>query len=189
MSHNVAQLKAEFESLCRTYIKREGIEQLLERLSKSDFYTAPASTRYHDSEEGGLVYHCIKVFKNLKHDLFGRYPDETLAIVALFHDLCKIGFYKVSSRNVKNEVTGKWEKVPYYEVDDKLPFGHGEKSVFLLLEFLKLDIQESMAIRWHMGAFVGQQDWLTLGTAFEQYPLAMYLHFADMKATYIKEEI
>ena len=125
-------------------------------------------------------------FKILLRDIGGVYDNETIAIVALFHDLCKIGYYKVSSRNVKNEATGKWEKVPYYEVEDKLPYGHGEKSVYLLSEFIKLTVQEAMAIRWHMGAYVGQQDWQTLGKAYDEFPLAMFLHFADMKATHLK---
>ena len=79
--------------------------------------------------------------------------EETYAIVALLHDLCKANFYKKGTRNVKNDETGKWEKVPSYSVEDMFPYGHGEKSVFLIERFMKLKVEEAVAIRWHMGGF------------------------------------
>lgn len=180
--------KEQFETIVRRFIKRDGVENLLIALAKSDFYTAPASTRYHDSEESGLVKHSIKVFSTLESDLDNNLEGittESIAIAGLFHDLCKVGFYKVSSRNVKDE-KGKWIQVPYYEVDDKLPLGHGEKSVMMILQYMKLTTEEMMAIRWHMSGFEPKENYPALSSAYSEYPLAVYLHIADLKATYIK---
>ena len=166
-------------------IKRDGIENLLQNLEKSDFFTAPASTRFHDSEEGGLCQHSLNVFNYLLKELHGKESDESIAIVSLFHDICKIGFYKIEMRNKKDE-HGKWISVPFYTVDDKLPLGHGSKSVFLLLQDIKLTIDEVMAITWHMGLSVPKEDYNTMSKAFTEFPLALHLHIADMKATYLK---
>lgn len=171
--------------MVRSHVKRDGIEDLLVALEHSDFYTAPASTKFHDSVAGGLVDHSIKVYTALLKLTEGKgFSDETLAIVAFFHDLCKIGFYKVDSRNVK--VDGKWESVPYYSVDDSFPIGHGEKSIIMLMEHMKLTNDEIMAIRWHMGGFEPKESYMALSAAYGQCPLAVYLHMADLSATYIK---
>lgn len=179
--------KENFITTCRLLIKRDGIEELLATLEKTDFYTAPASTRFHDSEEGGLVAHSLRVFDFLYGELMDNenFNHESIAIVSLFHDLCKIGYYKIDYRNVKNEF-GKWDRVPYYTVEDKLPYGHGEKSVDMLRDFMKLTEEEKFAIRFHMGSYEGQQIWNTLSEAYKMYPLALYTHIADMKATYLK---
>lgn len=180
-------LQERFEQWARTYITRDGIEGLLQVLAKSDFYTAPASTRHHNSFDGGLAEHSISVCRILMQDVGKDFNLESLAIVSLFHDICKIGYYKVDYRNNKNE-KGQWEKVPYYTVDDIFPYGHGEKSVLLVQEHMKLTDEELMAIRWHMGAYEGQQAWNTVSTAFEKFPLALHLHIADMKSTYLMEK-
>lgn len=182
-------MKDNFERIAKAYIKRDGIDTVLQMLSTTDFYKAPASTKYHDSCESGLVEHSIRVAKILFDDLKGnsQFSDESKAIVSLFHDICKIGYYTVDTRNVKEN--GVWKQVPYYAVDDKLPLGHGEKSVIMLMQLMRLSTEEMMAIRWHMGAYSGQQDWNTLGTAFTEFPLALHLHLADMKATYLPKEV
>lgn len=180
--------KERFVELLRSNIERDGVERLIKALDETDFYTAPASTRFHDSEPGGLVKHSLNVYDWFRFDN----PDlsangmEMVTIITLLHDICKIGFYKVSSRNVKDE-NGKWIQVPYYEVEDQLPLGHGDKSVIMLMEFMKLTTEEMMAIRWHMGGFVPSTEYNTLGKAFESYPVALLMHIADMKATYIGE--
>jgi hypothetical protein len=110
---------------------------------------------------------------------------ESMILVALLHDVCKIGFYKVSSRNVKNE-KGLWESVPYYSIDDSLPLGHGEKSVIMLLQDIKLTVEEMMAIRWHMAGYEPKENYNALSKAFSEFPLALELHIADMRATYLK---
>ena len=120
-------------------------------------------------------------------ELYGlEVPPESAAIAALLHDLCKIGCYKAGTRNVKNEVTGTWEKVPTFFYEDPMPYGHGEKSVYIISGFMKLTRQEAMAIRWHMG-FSGNEDSRLVGQALEQYPLAFALSVADMEATYFLE--
>ncbi|MCI9028528.1 MAG: hydrolase, partial [Lawsonibacter sp.] len=177
-------------------ITREGADKLLDYLEhKSDFFTAPASARYHGAYEGGLcehslnVYHCLVDYlqRERVQELYGlEYSAESIAIVALCHDFCKIGCYKKSFRNVKDDATGKWEKVPSYTFDDPLPYGHGEKSVYITNGFIRLTREEAMAIRWHMG-FSGPEDSRTVGQALRMYPLAFALATADMEASYFLE--
>ncbi len=193
--------KEEFISIYNENIKRQGADKLLEYLIKSDFFTAPCSTRYHGAYEGGLVEHSINVYYRLKDylsrpsakELYGmNYSEETIAIVSLLHDICKVDFYSTELRNKKNDETGKWEKVPVYTIDDKLPYGHGEKSVYIISGFFygenRLTREEACAIRWHMGfSNVQGSDVNTVGNAFEKYPLAFALSVADMEATYFIE--
>ena len=183
-----------FLEICRTNIKREGIDELLDWLGKSDFFTAPASTKYHGSYVGGLLEHSLNVYECLK-ELVARYPDlnideESVTICALFHDLCKVNFYKVGTRNVKDDNTGKWYKKDIYEIDEKFPAGHGEKSCIILQWFLKrLTTDEILAIRYHMGGFdssVKGGDF-SMSKAYEMCRLAPLLHLADMEATYLVE--
>lgn len=191
--------KEEFITIYKENIKREGADKLLEYLEKSDFFTAPSSTRYHGSYEGGLVQHSLNVYHCLKDylsrprtkELYGMdYSEETIAIVSLLHDVCKINFYTVEMRNKKNEASGQWEKVPYYAINDTLPYGHGEKSVYILSGFFygdsRLTREEAFAIRYHMG-FSGIEDKNTIGRALEMYPLALALNVADMEASYYLE--
>ena len=189
--------KEEFLEIFQTHIHREGSAELLDYLlNKSDFFTAPASARFHGSYAGGLCEHSVNVFRCLE-DYLSRprvrevyklegYSMESVAIVALLHDLCKVGCYKAGTRNVKNEATGQWEKVPTFFFEDKLPYGHGEKSVYIISGFLRLTREEAMAIRWHMG-FSGTEDNRLVGQAFQQFPLAFALATADMEASYFLE--
>ena len=167
---------------------REGIEDVISFLEKSDFFIAPASTRFHGNYEGGLAEHSLKVYEILKSKLDKKEIDinvnnDTIIIVALLHDICKCNFYKVEYRNAKNE-RGDWEKVPYYTVDDTIPYGHGEKSVMMLTEYMKLTNEEKYAIRWHMGFSEPKEQYQTLGIAFKKYPLALLLFEADLESTY-----
>lgn len=185
-----------FLDIYKNKITREGSDKLLDFLEhKSDFFTAPASTRYHNAYEGGLLRHSLNVYECLVHYLERErvkdtyklnVSDETAAIVALLHDVCKVNFYTVSYRNAKDEKTGQWEKVPYYTINDTLPYGHGEKSVYMVSGFMRLSREEAMAIRWHMG-FSGIEDKNTIGRALEKYPLAFALSVADMEASYFLE--
>ena len=188
--------KEEFIEIYQANITREGSDRLLDYLEhKSDFFTAPASARYHLACEGGLcehslnVYHCLAAYleRERVRELYGmEYPPETVALVALLHDACKIGCYKRGFRNMKNDATGQWEKVPTYTFDDPLPYGHGEKSVYIVNGFIRLTREEAMAIRWHMG-FSGPEDNRTVGQALQKYPLAFALAMADMEASYFLE--
>lgn len=188
--------KQEFIDIYQKYIKREGADKLLAHLmsSASDFFTAPASTRFHGAYEGGLVEHSLNVYECLVdymnrervQELYGlEASDETIAIVALLHDLCKMNFYKPGFRNVKDD-NGVWQKVPTYEIEDKLPYGHGEKSVYIISGFMRLTREEAFAIRYHMG-FSGNEEPRNVGSAFEMFPLAFALSTADMEATYFLE--
>ncbi len=188
--------KQEFIDIYKANITREGADKLLDYLlsDKSDFFTAPASTRFHGAYAGGLLEHSLNVYYCLKDYLsreraktvYGMdYTEETVAVAALLHDICKVNFYKTDYRNAKNEM-GHWEKVPYYAVDDKLPYGHGEKSVYIISGFMRLSREEAFAIRFHMG-FSGNEDSNLVGKSFEMFPLAFALSTADMEATYFLE--
>lgn len=201
-----------FEKLLQG-VKREGVEELLNFIRGSDFYTAPASTRYHLAEEGGLLKHSIHVYDCLMKkkenpvwkEALSDVSDDTFILVSLLHDLCKAYFYgeelknrktydedKVKAANprtVKRDANGEfiWETVPAYVVDDKYPLGHGEKSVFFIMQFVKLTMLEIAAIKHHMGAYCDSSQWNTLGQAYEKYPLALALHESDLEATYLLE--
>lgn len=186
MSKNYADIFIEYFV---TYIKREGADELLAWLKGTDFFTAPASTRYHSAHEGGLVEHCVNVFECMLSRWGETENKESLAICGLLHDVCKADFYTVSYRNAKN-ADGVWEKVPYYAIDDKMPLGHGEKSLFILERFLRLTISEALAVRWHMGGFdeAVRGGSRAINDAYDNYPLAVKLHIADIEATYLMEE-
>ena len=193
-----------FESLLRS-TERAGMDNLMEFIRKSDFYTAPASTRYHSCHEGGLLEHTLNVYDRLvskfNDELWKEKVDvgsDSLIIAALLHDLCKSYFYgtelknkKVYSGNgTKSDSNGRfdWVTVPSYTVDDKIPYGHGEKSVMMIEEYIKLKPMERYAIRWHMGFSEPKENWNTLGTAMRKYPLILALHMADLESTYLLEK-
>ncbi len=189
-----AENRARFIDIYRSAITREGADKLLAYLETSDFFAAPASTRYHGNYEGGLCQHSLNVYDALVdilarprvQETYGiRYPAESVAIAALLHDLCKVNFYKTAFRNVKNE-QGRWESVPYYTIEDTLPYGHGEKSVYIASGYMRLTRDEAFAIRYHMG-FSGNEDPGNVGKALEMFPLAWALCMADMEAAYFME--
>lgn len=179
-----------FMDLFQQNVHRSGADRLLEWLSSTDFFAAPASTRFHSAYEGGLVEHSVNVYRVFmkKHFVEGEDDLESVTIATLLHDICKAGFYEISYRNKKND-TGQWEKVPYYTVNDRFPYGHGEKSVFLIERLMKLKNEEAVAIRWHMGGFddAARSGSFTISHAFENYPLAVKLHLSDLEATYLCE--
>ena len=187
--------KERFIEIYNQNITREGADKLLDfLLNGSDFFTAPASTRYHGAHEGGLVEHSLNVYDCLKDmmerprmkEVYGiEYPDESIAIAALLHDVCKVNFYKTSYRNVKDE-TGRWQSVPYYTIEDTLPYGHGEKSAYIVSAYMRLTRDEAFAIRYHMG-FSGTEDPGNVGRALEMFPLAYATCCADMEAAFLME--
>lgn len=180
--------KEEFIKIYTENISRKGSAELLEWIQKTDFFTAPASTKFHCACENGLVMHSVSVYNTMIEKHFEEGDSmESFAICALLHDLCKAQFYKVSTRNVKNDETGQWEKVPYYMVEDSFPYGHGEKSVFLIERFMRLKLEEAMAIRWHMGGFDDSTGY-AMSQAYDRYPLAVKLHLADLESTYLREK-
>ena len=187
--------KEKFIEIYTKYIKREGADKLLEYLISSDFFEAPASSRFHCSYVGGLCEHSINVYNCLvsyleaprtKELIKQSYTDESIAIVALLHDLCKIGIYKKGFRNVKDE-KGAWQRVDTFEYDDRLPYGHGEKSVYIISGYMRLTREEAFAIRYHMGYSSDTDDKRNVATSFEMFPLAFALSTADSEATYFVE--
>lgn len=183
--------REDFCDIWRREVTRPGADKLLEWLSTTDFFKAPASTRFHGACEEGLVMHSLNVYHALMDRFFeeGDNP-ESMAICGLLHDLCKANYYKTGTRNVKNEATGQWEKVPVFMVEDQFPYGHGEKSVYLIERFIRLKPAEAVAIRWHMGGFddAARGGCRAISEAYDAYPLAVKLHLADLTATYLMEK-
>lgn len=194
-----------FESLLLS-CNRDGMDKLLEFIRKSDFYTAPASTRFHNCHEGGLLEHSLNVYDCLMDKLecntWYRFcediPKESLTLIALLHDICKTYMYAVEYKNKKiysehgskSDSQGRydWESVPGYTVDDKMPLGHGEKSAFLVDEFIALKPVERYAIRWHMGFTEPKENYNYLSAAIRKYPVILAIHEADLEATYLLEK-
>lgn len=187
----------EFTEIYTSKINREGADKLLDWLLKSDFTTCPASTKFHSNHEGGLIEHSVKAYKRFVRNLVKEYgenwqdhiSEESAAIIGLLHDICKVGYYKQEMRNVKED--GVWVQKPYYAVDDKLPYGHGEKSVYIISGFMKLIREEAMAINWHMGGFDMrvQGGSYSISGAFYEFPIALIFHLSDLEATYLDEQI
>lgn len=182
---DIEKNKIRFKEIVGKYIHLNGINELVEWLETTDFFTAPSSARYHGAEPGGLCEHSLAVYDRLKN-IQADESDETIAIVSLFHDLCKVNFYKQSYRNVKNDETGKWERVPSYDYADQLPLGHGEKSMFLLMKYIRLTDEEALAIRWHMGGYMSMNrgESSALADALTRYPIVLKLQIADQQAAF-----
>lgn len=192
---DINELKKEFIDIYNTNITRDGSKELLDYLIKSDFFVAPASTQFHSPYEGGLVEHSINVYHRFLNLIKNEYGDdytskisnESIAICALLHDLCKIDLYKIEMRNKK--VDGNWVQVPVYTVEDNLPYGHGEKSVYIISGFMRLTREEAMIINWHMGGFDARVKGgsYSLSDAFYKFPHAVLFHTSDILATYLDE--
>lgn len=192
----MANCKNEYIDLIKNNVKRDGIDKLLDYLEKTDFFIAPASTKYHSNYEGGLCEHSLKVFNRFVKLLQGEYGDkwedvcskESAVIIALFHDLCKADTYVIEMRNVKEN--GNWVQKPYYTNNDKLPYGHGEKSVYIVNGFIHLTRDEAMAINWHMGEYdMRVKGGVSLSEIYYKFPLAFLFHLADNMSTYLDETI
>lgn len=180
-------LKEKFKTLLKS-TNRDGMDKLLEFIETTDFYKAPASTKFHGCKEEGLLEHSLKVYEILEQKIKNcsikiSTPNDSIIIIGLLHDLCKTNFYKIDYRNAKNAL-GVWEKVPYYTVDDTIPYGHGEKSVMMISEYIKLTSEEKYAIRWHMGYTEPKELYSTIGIAYSKYPVALLTNEADLEATY-----
>ncbi len=187
--------KEDFIAIYEQNIHREGADALLEYLKKSDFFTAPASSRFHLAEEGGLAKHSLNVYFRLKELVENEarswaenITDETVAICGLLHDVCKISMYKTDYRNQK-QPDGSWAQVPYYTIDEALPYGHGEKSVYIINGFMRLTREEAIAINWHMGSFDERNahGGKVMAQAYEKFPFAVLVHAADLMASYLDE--
>ena len=195
---SVEQLKQNFIDLLKANVKRDGINYLIEYLENNGFFEAPASTKYHGNYKGGLCHHSLNVYYDLIDELnllYGekwdmRYSVESVTIVSLLHDLCKIDKYIESTKNVKNQETGVWEQVNCFDYNKEQPrLGHASSSVYIIMDFIKLTQEEKQAIHWHMGAFdiSPYNSTYDMGDAFSKNTLAFALHIADMTATYIDE--
>lgn len=196
MEKTTEDYKKEYIDIFKSYIKRDGADALLDYLqNQSDFFTAPASGRRHSSFEGGLCLHSLNTYRRFKHNILNEYgdnyqeriSDESIAIISLLHDLCKVNTYTVDYRNQK--VDGQWIQVPYYAYNNSLPYGHGEKSVYIISGFMRLTREEAMAINWHMGGFDPRtQATSDMSEAYSRFPTAVLFHVSDLEATYLDEK-
>lgn len=188
----------EFLEIFYDNIERDGSDKLLDWLEKSDFFTAPASGRRHSAYRGGLCQHSVNVYKRFVKLLQSEYGDnwtkkvspESVAVMGLLHDVCKVNTYVEDVKNVKNQETGKWEQKPYFRYEDNLPYGHGEKSVYIISAFIKLSREEALAINWHMGEYdirVKNGSFM-MSDVYYKYPICFLLHLADLSATYLDEK-
>lgn len=188
----IEQNKEDFLNILRTNVHREGLEKFIDWLTSTDFFVAPASSRFHLGEPGGLCQHSLNVYERLEKLCIMEYGEdsynkESVAICGLLHDICKANFYKVEMRNKKED--GVWVQKPFYVVDEDLPYGHGEKSVYIINGYMRLTREEAMAINWHMGGFDPRVRANNLGNipAFVKFPFACLTHIADFMATYLDE--
>ena len=197
--YNIARFERELGK-----VQRPGMDKLLEYIRKSDFYTAPASTKYHLAAPGGLLQHSLNVLDALRglltRDETGEnwlytvggttvatIPEDSVTVMALLHDICKTHFYGTSTRNQKNDATGKWEKVPFYTVNDMMPLGHGPKSAMIVKQYTTLTSQEMYAIWHHMGMNGNYENDNAVGKSIEMYPAVLALQTADMMASRFME--
>lgn len=163
-------------------------QRILDWLRSTDFYTAPASTKYHDAVPGGLLVHALKVYNNMVelHSLskFKSVDIAEATIAALAHDWCKIGYYESYQKNVKNEATGQWEKETAYRVNQKgIPLGHGAASLFIAMRMFNLSVDQALAIRHHMGVWnVADVEKSELQKANAEHPMVYLIQFADQLA-------
>ncbi|MBO5955127.1 MAG: hydrolase [Clostridia bacterium] len=196
MEKTIEEFRNEYIDLFKKHITREGADALLDYLKNhSDFFSAPASGRRHSSYEGGLVVHSLNTYNRFKNKILLEYgenyqqtiSDESIAIISLLHDVCKVNTYTVDYRNQK--VDGQWIQVPYYAYNNSLPYGHGEKSVYIISGFMRLTREEAMAINWHMGGFDPRSQIGTdMSEAFSRFPMAVMFHVSDLEATYLHEK-
>ena len=178
-------MKEEYINLLKS-VKRKGINKLIDYLDmETDFFTAPASSKFHLSCEEGLLKHSLNVYHELVKE--SNRDDDSVIIVSLLHDICKTNYYQKNIRNIKDK-DGNYKPSVYYTANDKFPVGHGEKSIIMILKFIELTEEEICAIRWHMGAYEPKESYPSLSSAFTKYPLSLQLHVADLKATYILEK-
>lgn len=191
---NLEMNKELFYDLVHANIHRRGITTLMEWLEATDFFTAPASTKYHGSFEGGLLAHSLEVYYHfLKLAPVYNYPQEnkisieSATICSLFHDICKVNTYEISTRNIKDE-SGKWVQVPYYSfVNNPASFGsHGFRSVMLIREHMYLTVEEAYAIYYHMGKFDASPN-DNPADFYSKSKLGWILHIADEAATHISK--
>lgn len=194
---DLEEIKQQFCEIFYDKIERDGAEELLNFLERSDFFEAPASTKNHSAYKGGLCQHSINVYhrfvKLLQMEYGENYAEviseESVAIIALLHDLCKVNFYAMDTKNVKRD--GQWVQEPFYRIEDSLPYGHGEKSVYMISGFMRLTREEAMAINWHMGGFDPRirEGSVRLTDVYYRYPIAFIFHIADNMATYLDEKM
>lgn len=202
------EMKQEYITLLRS-TNRHGIEELITWLeTKSNFFSSPASCYYHGSFPGGLVAHSLNVYKaakqiqqmgtllTLPEKNVAEIPEESIIIATLLHDLCKTNMYQETIKVFKDEsqpVGQQWKHYQSYEIKDSFPLGHGEKSVIMIQNFIRLTGMEICAIRWHMGmtdpgAYLSPYEKPAMMKAINDIPLVHIVMQADSFASFMMEK-
>lgn len=194
--------QAHFKDIFQNNIHRDYADAMLDWLEReTDFFTAPSSTKYHGAHPGGLLVHSLNVMGNLnritrrdlnledEHSELPQQIAETVVILGLLHDVCKVNCYHLETKRRKNQETGRWEDYQGFVFRDPLPLGHGEKSLYLIQRHMDLLPEEALAIRWHMGAYddAAKTDNRALSAAMVASPWVWRLQEADMCAAWIDE--
>ena len=187
------EIKAVITELLKL-VKREGMDNLIKYLETSDFYTAPASTKFHNNFVGGLAGHSLNVYyllsnKVKQHNI--SVPEQSIILSALLHDLCKIDTYKTELKWKKDD-NNKWYQEEVWVVKDSFPIGHGEKSVIMAQRFIQLTDEEITAIRWHLamsdpGTHFAYPTGHSFKEAFGSCPLLVCLSTSDVEASFLVE--
>lgn len=191
-SEEISELKDKILGRLRS-VKREGMDKLIDYLlEKTDYFEAPASTKFHSNFEGGLALHSdnlveILMEKNKKYQI--GLTNDTMFITGYLHDLCKCNMYQKTMKLKKDEITGKWIGCGGYDIVENVPLGHGEKSVILIQQFIKLSLEECLMIRWHMGAYVPKDEYRDFNKAVEMYKSVLAFSTSDAEAAHLVEEV
>ena len=205
---NIVENKNYFISLVKQFVKRDGVDQLLTWIERSDFFVCPASTQFNLPVEGGLCQHALNVADSLVRRYFDKgiydleesdalvvldneMTIENILVVSLFSSINKANCYVKDFKNVK--VNGKWEQQEYWKWNEQFLYsGRGGKSVFILQQYMRLYVEEAQAIAFILAGedniFSGVID-STYRKIYEQSSLALYLHLAEMEATYYLDNV
>lgn len=188
--YDIGKVKDRITELINS-IQREGKDKLLEFLNNSDYFMCPASidTKYHNSTLGGLARHSLFVYRLLADKVTYINMDinpDTIILTSLLHDLCKVNFYKQEVK-WKKDSNNAWQQELGYVVNDQLPLGHGEKSLFVTQRCINLTDEEACMIRWHMsmsetGAHFKYPTGYALDGSVKMYPAVVLLQSADFES-------
>ena len=163
-------------------------DRFIQWVEKTDFFTAPASTKYHDAHRCGLVKHTLLVAKVMldlaKLPQFSGINISDAILTALVHDLCKINFYEEYIRNVKDNNTGNWyEQKAYRCKGSQIPLGHGVTSLYMAMRFFCINMDQALAIRWHMSDYTASEHEKYDLMEANKCPMVQMLQIADRMAS------
>jgi len=158
---------------------------------ETTWLTSPASTKFHLSEEGGLLEHSINVAEcmlKIKGVLAPEISDESCIIVALLHDLGKVGMpgnpqYLVNEPSEKQKKYGYKPDFPYRYNKELIYLSVPIRSLYLAMKHIDLSEEEVQAIAYHDGQYVEDNH----SCAGREKPLTLLLQYADTWSGFVLE--